>query len=736
MEVVAEAAEGEGGCMPVRIFVGGLGLSVTAADMEKTFSSLGSINGVEIVRTSGRSFAYMDFQPNSSKALNKLFSMYNGCVWKGGRLKLEKAKEHYLVRLKREWDEEAQIANEALKVKEEEPVVEKKIEQSEKLKSLTQEAMQLNIYIPRFRKVKPLPFRGSGKHKYSFQRIEVPPLPIHFCDCEEHCRPVETMKKEHVNALEMETDSGVADEEELDMMRSVLDKILRRENSSGVASRGTEIIKEADESTQPNDDLQDGDNEVVGEEGGADDLVINMVSSENVRLPLMGSQGRRTISTDKESNFRKRQLSVDAPTSKKPIVQKRKHTEPFDSPDHTANKKARLNLGEESNQDVFTPTTSKKKGSSTTVAIEAKAVAKAAKHSTPEQKSDTQPSAKGFSWTQKSPWKKMVGETSDMAFSISHILPETTTNDLSPISNHLDAENPTSSRRKNKVKKPKTKSTEKVSKDLERGIDAQENLTTERPAIIPFQIMSGDSEERGEAKPTDPERGIQQSQRKSSVDRADDLPLKKKGITQDELATASATTEVPLKIHSEDSDPLEDPKPTERKTVINQSKGPSWTQKSSWKNLVGETSNSTFSLTHIFQNIASTPENTQEANNLGTASSSDIKPASNFFGQGWKFNEISKDGNQKDKVNEGSSSQVSKSECEGGSLAGSKGVFDLFRKISENENEVGKPNKNVVENAVAANVSPFMRSEASQKEYLKLKKSLSGSKKRKKGEEN
>ncbi|KAI3911564.1 hypothetical protein MKW92_017165 [Papaver armeniacum] len=695
MEVVAEAAEGEGGCMPVRIFVGGLGLSVTAADMEKTFSSLGSINGVEIVRTSGRSFAYMDFQPNSSKALNKLFSMYNGCVWKGGRLKLEKAKEHYLVRLKREWDEEAQIANEALKVKEEEPVVEKKIEQSEKLKSLTQEAMQLNIYIPRFRKVKPLPFRGSGKHKYSFQRIEVPPLPIHFCDCEEHCCPVETMKKEHVNALEMETDSGVADEEELDMMRSVLDKILRRENSSGVASRGTEIIKEADESTQPNDDLQDGDNEVVGEEGGADDLVINMVSSENVRLPLMGSQGRRTISTDKESNFRKRQLSVDAPTSKKPIVQKRKNTEPFDSPDHTANKKARLNLGEESNQDVFTPTTSKKKGSSTTVAIEAKAVAKAAKHSTPEQKSDTQPSAKGFSWTQKSPWKKMVGETSDMAFSISHILPETTTNDF---------------------EEAKTKSTEKVSKDLERGIDAQENLTTERPAIIPFQIMSGDSEERGEAKPTDPERGIQQSQRKSSVDRADDLPLKKKGITQDELTTASATTEVPLKIHSEDSDPLEDPKPTERKTVINQSKGPSWTQKSSWKNLVGETSNSTFSLTHIFQNIASTPENTQEANNLGTASSSDIKPAN--------------------KVNEGSSSQVSKSECEGGSLAGSKGVFDLFRKISENENEVGKPNKKVVENAVAANVSPFMRSEASQKEYLKLKKSLSGSKKRKKGEEN
>ncbi|KAI3982615.1 hypothetical protein MKX01_031354 [Papaver californicum] len=734
MEVVAEAAEGEG-CMPVRIFVGGLGLSVTAQDMEKTFSSLGLINGVEIVRTTGRSFAYMDFQPNSSKALNKLFSMYNGCVWKGGRLKLEKAKEHYLVRLKREWDEEAQIANEAFKVKEEEPVVEKKIEQSEKLKSLKQEAMQLNIYIPRFRKVKPLPFRGSGKHKYSFQRIEVPPLPIHFCDCEEHCRPVETANKELVNALEMETHSAVADEEELDMMRSVLDKILKRENSSGVASRGTEITNEADESTQPNDDHHHGDNEVDGVEGGADDLVINMVSGGNGRLQLMESQGRETISTDKESNFRKRQLSVDAPTSKKPIVQKRKNTEPFDSPDHTANK-ARLVLGEELNQDVFSPTISKKKGSSTTVATEAKGVAKAAKHSTPEQKSNTQPLAKGFSWTQKSPWKKMVGETSDMAFSISHILPETTTNNLSPISNHLDAENPTSSRKKNKVKKPKTKFTEKVSKDLELGIDTpQENLTTERPAIIPSQIMSEDAEEHGEAKPTDPETDIQQSLRKFSVDRADDVPLKKKGITQDEFTTASATTEVPLKILSEDSELPEDPKPTERKTVINQSRGPSWTQKSSWKNLVGEMSNSTFSLAHISPNIASTQEKTEEANNLGTASSSDSKPASDFFGQGWKFNEISKDGNQKHKVNVASSSQVSKSECEGGGLARSKGVFDLFRK-NENENEVGEPNKKVEENAVAAKVSPFMRSEDSQKEWLKLKKSLSGSKKRKKGEEN
>lgn len=35
------------------------------------------------------------------------WSQYNGCLWKGGKLKLEKAKEHYLMRLKREWEEDA-----------------------------------------------------------------------------------------------------------------------------------------------------------------------------------------------------------------------------------------------------------------------------------------------------------------------------------------------------------------------------------------------------------------------------------------------------------------------------------------------------------------------------------------------------------------------------------------------------------------------------------------------------
>lgn len=57
-----------------RIYVGGLGGTVNEDDLRKTFSPLGKLESVEIVRTKGRSFAYLDFLPSSQKSLAKLFS--------------------------------------------------------------------------------------------------------------------------------------------------------------------------------------------------------------------------------------------------------------------------------------------------------------------------------------------------------------------------------------------------------------------------------------------------------------------------------------------------------------------------------------------------------------------------------------------------------------------------------------------------------------------------------------
>lgn len=65
---------------------------------------------------------------------------YNGCVWKGGRLRLEKAKEHYLLRLSQEWAEDsAQVAT---------------ADTSEMPINLSpSEKKQLQIFFPRLRKV-------------------------------------------------------------------------------------------------------------------------------------------------------------------------------------------------------------------------------------------------------------------------------------------------------------------------------------------------------------------------------------------------------------------------------------------------------------------------------------------------------------------------------------------------------------------------------------------------------
>lgn len=75
---------------------------------------------------------------------------YNGCVWKGGRLKLEKAKEHYLLRLQREWDEDAASASAS-----DTDVAAKADTPSEMLAGdvHSSESNKLHIFFPHLRKV-------------------------------------------------------------------------------------------------------------------------------------------------------------------------------------------------------------------------------------------------------------------------------------------------------------------------------------------------------------------------------------------------------------------------------------------------------------------------------------------------------------------------------------------------------------------------------------------------------
>ncbi|KAH0681313.1 hypothetical protein KY284_022398 [Solanum tuberosum] len=98
---------------------------------------------------------------------------------------------------------------------------------SEKSEERLQTGMkQIRIYFPKLGKIKPVSLRGSGKHKYSFQRVEVPSLPIHFCDCEEHS--VATYTDEQKSLCNYDS----KDEKDLNIMNSVLNSIFERENYS------------------------------------------------------------------------------------------------------------------------------------------------------------------------------------------------------------------------------------------------------------------------------------------------------------------------------------------------------------------------------------------------------------------------------------------------------------------------------------------------------------------------
>lgn len=76
-------------------------------------------------------------------------------MWKGGRLKLEKAKEHYLLRLKREWEEDAKLSNDSQNNK---VVAVENPYPSEKLSKflVRNSEKQIHIFFPKLRKASTL----------------------------------------------------------------------------------------------------------------------------------------------------------------------------------------------------------------------------------------------------------------------------------------------------------------------------------------------------------------------------------------------------------------------------------------------------------------------------------------------------------------------------------------------------------------------------------------------------
>ena len=75
-------------------------------------------------------------------------------MWKGGRLRLEKAKEHYVLRLRREWEEDAKLSIDSNSFDGDAVVNMPSLEKPVKAHNL--ENTQLRIFFPKLRKVVPL----------------------------------------------------------------------------------------------------------------------------------------------------------------------------------------------------------------------------------------------------------------------------------------------------------------------------------------------------------------------------------------------------------------------------------------------------------------------------------------------------------------------------------------------------------------------------------------------------
>lgn len=145
--------------------------------------------------------------------------------------------------------------------------------------------------------VKSIPFSGTGKHKYSFQNIKVGPLPVHFCDCEEHCSPFIT-KKEKLSmngeaereklSISGEAEIGGINDEEINIMNAVMNKLLEKEKVSNTKHLGKKHNSleslnafhsnefEVDSATDDGDDDDD-------------DLITNIATKKN-KAALTGTQ--------------------------------------------------------------------------------------------------------------------------------------------------------------------------------------------------------------------------------------------------------------------------------------------------------------------------------------------------------------------------------------------------------------------------------------------------------------
>ncbi|OIV97293.1 hypothetical protein TanjilG_07045 [Lupinus angustifolius] len=705
----------------VRIFVGGLGETVTPQDLHRLFSSLGTVHGIQTIRTKGRSFAYVDFfpSPTDSKSLSKLFSKYNGCLWKGGKLKLEKAKENYLIRLKKEWEEAA--AEEA--VSSQPDTSDTANVDSDKVLSLEEmhkrkeslKTKQLHIFFPGLRKVKSIPFSGTGKHKYSFQNIKVPSMPVHFCDCEEHCSPSGT-ERGKLCFDQVAAESGGMNDEEINVMNAVMNKLLQKEKISN-----TKHLEKQQDSLESPDAVQSNESE-TGSGTDEDDIIINIQTNKS-KAALTSSEELERILQSQESWLNKTRIVKEEPSKTMSELKKKNNN-------NTSKKRKSLpKLEKESNEGVST--TLGGKNSMQTLPHEV---------GSDGQPSDSEDSSFGettkVSCFQKSSWKELLGAGGNTAFNASLILPKF---DSGKGQQGSDSPSTPSSTKK------KAKKSKRDGSIVSTPTNTQ--VIKEHAEVRPIDTQ--EVNEYAEAQPTEKNVLPNKADIKNQNMERDGYLLSKLTDTEviKELAEAEPTSTQVIEEHAEaeptgaqvieehaEAEPTSaqvieehtEAEPTDKNVVPKKTgRGASWLQKESWTQLVRE-NNSSFSISQILPGISFPepmatepivyPVNSNDGKNSGVAKDT--------------VKEVVIDGLNSGETVTDKSQHVFATDITSAPVVEEKNETEPMERTTEETT----PKERSTEVVEVSETCSFMRNAASLKEWAKAKAALSGSLKRKRVE--
>ncbi|KAJ6296487.1 hypothetical protein OIU78_024355 [Salix suchowensis] len=441
MNAAAAAAAAEEEEAAIRIFVGGLGESVSSEDLRNIFSSNKSlglgIQSVEIIRSKGRSFAYIDFFSSTNSSLSKLFNTYNGCAWKGGKLRLEKAKEHYLARLTREWSEDQDEDQHPLLPTPNLDHAQDDHHQQETAYFFEAQQQRASFrkqatspLLPRIRKgrMKSIPFRGTGKHRYSFRRVEVPPLPKHFCDCDEHSEPppAAAAKCGHIPILE-EQGAGM-DEEELALMNSVMNKLFQMENVSDNSCRDIKSDKKVDDSikTIDNPPLEENEGDIDEDD---DNLIINMVSvaQENILTRQKRNSApfikKRKVVLNEESNTSEGMPAMPGGNGSLLEQQSKSGNASETLPSHSSCKEEQPKCDNVTDSRDSENNKSFEQENQNGHFSRIKEVGEHKEALSAKLDSASNKPGRGYAWLNKSSWTQLVSGNNGNAFSITQILP-------------------------------------------------------------------------------------------------------------------------------------------------------------------------------------------------------------------------------------------------------------------------------------------------------------------------